>query len=164
MKLRLIKGDLSGISADAIVNAAGSSLNMGGGVAAALKRAGGQKLAEEAAKIGPVKLGGAVYTKAYKLDARYVIHAVGQPHYGDYKATGESVYDATSNALKVGEDLHCRSIAFPAIGCGIAGLSASESAESMIKAFQAFEGEYLEEASIVAFNSQVYDEFRKYVD
>ena len=99
MEFSVIQGDIAQQSADALVNAAGTSLQMGSGVAGALRRAAGDELNEEAVSKGPVDLGEVAVTDAYRLDAEYVIHAAAMPHYGDGQATAESIRQATRNAL-----------------------------------------------------------------
>jgi len=112
----------------------------------------------------PVKLGDAVETGAYKLDARYVIHAAAQPHYGNYKATKESVREATRNALRLADQLGCKSIALPAIGCGIAGCQIKEGAAAIVSELEAYNARNLESALVVAYSAGDYGEFRKHLE
>jgi len=121
MDFSVIQGDIAAQSADALVNAAGTSLRMGSGVAGALSRAGGPGLNEAAVSKGPIDLGEVAVTDAYGLDAEYVIHAAAMPHYGDGRATEESIRDATRNALAAADKRGCRSLVTPALGCGVAG-------------------------------------------
>jgi O-acetyl-ADP-ribose deacetylase (regulator of RNase III) len=100
MDVEVIQGDIAEQSADALVNAAGTSLQMGSGVAGALRRAGGEELNSAAVEQGPIDLGDVAVTDAFDLDARWVIHAAAMPHYGDGLATADSVEDATVNALE----------------------------------------------------------------
>jgi len=133
--IRLVKGDITRLKVDAIVNAANSWLKHGGGVAAAIVRAGGRVIQEESDRIvkqrGPVKVGEAVYTTAGFLEAKYVIHAVG-PRMGEGDED-DKLRNATLNSLKLGEQLGLTSIAFPAISTGIFGYPRDKCAQTMLR-------------------------------
>ena len=163
MKIELLKGDLSKVEADVLVNAAGTSLRMGGGVAGALKREGGTEIEREALEHAPSELGGVVVTKAGKLNAGYVFHAAAQPHYGSFKATGGSVRNATRNALEKAEELGCKSIAFPALGCGIAGLGIESGARAILREIRGFEGRAgsIEVVKLVLFSGEDFNVFER---
>src|SRR6056297_3758998 len=90
MEYDVVQGDISAQSADALVNAAGTSLRMGSGVAGALRQAAGDELNEAAMDEGPVDLGEVAVTDAFDLDASYVIHAAAMPHYGVHETRSES--------------------------------------------------------------------------
>jgi O-acetyl-ADP-ribose deacetylase (regulator of RNase III) len=117
--LELIQGDIIDQTTDAIVNAANIALQMGGGVAGAIRRRGGPEIQEECNRIGGTYVGGAVITTGGKLAAKYVIHAVG-PRQGDEHADAK-LKDATLNSLLVADKNRLKSIAFPAISTGIFG-------------------------------------------
>ena len=163
MKVELLKGDISKVQADVLVNAAGTSLEMGGGVAGALKRVGGEEIEEEALKHAPAELGSVVVTGAGKLKAKYVFHAAAQPHYGSFRATPESVRKATRNALERASELKCKSIAFPALGCGIAGLEIARCTKAMIEAIREFEERTtsLEVVKLVLYSHKDFEAFKK---
>lgn len=163
MKIELLKGDLSKVEADVLVNAAGTSLRMGGGVAGALKREGGTEIEGEALEHAPSELGGVVVTKAGKLNAKYVFHAAAQPHYGPFKATEGSVRNATRNALEKAEELGCKSIAFPALGCGIAGLEIERGARTILREIREFEGRAgsIEVVKLVLFSGEDFNVFER---
>jgi len=91
MDFEVVRGDIAEQSAAVLVNAAGTSLQMGSGVAGALRRAGGEALNDAAVEQGPIDLGAVAVTDAFDLDADHVIHAAAMPHYGDGRATAESV-------------------------------------------------------------------------
>ncbi|AFZ74351.1 O-acetyl-ADP-ribose deacetylase (regulator of RNase III), contains Macro domain [Natronobacterium gregoryi] len=129
MEFDIVQGDIAEQSADAFVNAAGTSLRMGSDVAGALGRAAGEEINEEAVESGPVDLGEVAVTDAYDLDAGRVIHAAAMPHYGDGEATEASIRDATQNALETADELGCESLVLPALGCGVAGFDLLEGAE-----------------------------------
>jgi len=128
--LELIQDDITEQTTDAIVNAANSILQMGGGVAGAIKRRGGPTIQEECNKIGSTKVGGAIITIGGNLPAKYVIHAVGPVH-GEVHED-EKLKDATLNSLKLADQNHLRSIAFPAISTGIFGFPKNRCATIML--------------------------------
>lgn len=161
MEIELVQGDICKEKADVIVNAAGTNLYMGGGVAGALKRAGGEEIEREALKKAPAKLGEVIVTGAGKLNAKYVFHAAAQPHYGNYKATEESVRDALRKALRKAEAFGCESIAIPAIGCGIAGLEVEKGARVILEELKNFKGKYLWFARVVLFSVGDYSVFER---
>jgi O-acetyl-ADP-ribose deacetylase len=129
-------GDITLLEVDAIVNAANDALWMGGGVAGAIKRTGGQIIEEEAIKKGPVKIGEAVVTTGGSLKATYVIHAavMGQ----DLRTDAEKIRTATRNALKKAAELGLKSLAFPALGTGVGGFPLPECARIMISEAKEF--------------------------
>lgn len=128
--LELIQGDITEQTTDAIVNAANSALQMGGGVAGAINRRGGPTIQQECNKIGSINVGDAVITTGGNLSAKYVIHAVG-PIYG-VEHEDKKLKDATLNSLKLADENHLRSITFPAISTGIFGFPKGRCATIML--------------------------------
>ncbi|MAG22265.1 MAG: Appr-1-p processing protein [Candidatus Diapherotrites archaeon] len=159
MRFKLLKGDIADAVVDAIVNAAGTSLHMGGGVAGALKRKGGQEIEDEALKKAPIGLGKAVETNAGKLSAKYVIHAAAMPHSGDERATSDSISQSTRHALKLADELECQTIAIPAVGCGIAGFPLNQGAKIILREIFRFHGKNLEKCIVVLFSDAEYKAF-----
>ncbi|MCD6125749.1 MAG: macro domain-containing protein [Thaumarchaeota archaeon] len=129
--VELVKGDITELEVDAIVNAANSRLKMGGGVAGAILRKGGWSIQEECDKIGYCPVGGAVITGAGKLKAKYVIHAVG-PRMGEGDED-RKLRNATLNSLKLAEKHGIKSMAFPAISTGIFGFPKDRCAKIMLR-------------------------------
>nr|BAJ49633.1 Appr-1-p processing enzyme family [Candidatus Caldarchaeum subterraneum] len=127
-----LKGDITEVEADAIVNAANQWLKMGGGVAGAILRKGGPSIQEECDRIGYCPVGGAVITGAGKLRARYVIHAVG-PRMGEGDEE-RKLRDAVINSLKLADTYSLTSIAMPAISTGAFGYPLEEAAKVIITA------------------------------
>ncbi|AEA47710.1 macro domain-containing protein [Archaeoglobus veneficus] len=124
-------GDITKLEVDAIVNAANTRLIMGGGVAGAIKRAGGKEIEDEAVAKGPIKIGEAVATTAGKLKAKYVIHS---PTMGmDFKTDENKIRLSVQAALKKADELGVETIAFPAMGTGVGGFSREEAAKIMIE-------------------------------
>ena len=126
-RILLQKGDICGVKAEAIVNAANNDLLHGGGVAAAIVKAGGEIIQKQSNKIGPISLGQAAVTRGGKLKAKYVIHAASMK-LGEL-ASEENVKKAIINSFKRAEELGLKTIAFPAIGAGIARLPIEKCAE-----------------------------------
>jgi O-acetyl-ADP-ribose deacetylase len=129
-RVSLRQGDLPEATADAIVNAANNELMLGGGVAGAIRRKGGPAIQRECDRIGPIALGEAAITGGGNLKARYVIHAASM-RLGE-RTTEENLRAATRNSLLRAEEKNLRSIAFPAIGTGIAGFPIDRCAEVML--------------------------------
>jgi len=129
-RLRLIKGDITLAETEAVVNAANSHLQHGGGVAAAIVRRGGSIIQEESDKIGFVPECEVAVTTAGKLAARYVIHTVG-PKGGDPKGDNK-LQSAVINCLKKADELQLASISFPAISAGIFGFPRDRCAQILI--------------------------------
>jgi O-acetyl-ADP-ribose deacetylase (regulator of RNase III) len=134
--LRLVSADLTERDVDAIVNAANSHLQHGGGVAGAIVRKGGRAIQEESDRIGFVPVGGAVITTGGKLKARYVIHAVG-PRMGEGDEDNKLKRAITSVlALAAAEKL--KSISVPAISAGIFGFPKNRCARILVGETTAF--------------------------
>jgi O-acetyl-ADP-ribose deacetylase len=141
-QLQLIKGDITNIAVDAIVNAANSQLAGGGGVDGAIHRAGGPEIMRELdeirARIKRCETGGAVVTGAGGLPAKYVIHAVG-PVYRDGKhGEPEQLESCYTTALKLAAERDVRSISFPSISTGVYGYPIEEAASIAVRAVAAW--------------------------
>ena len=129
-RIKLIKGDIAELDAEAIVNAANAHLKMGGGVAGAILRKGGRTIQDECDRIGFIGAGNAAVTGAGRLKAKYVIHAVG-PRMGEGDEDAK-LKNATINALKIATENRLKSVAFPAISTGIFGYPADKCAGIML--------------------------------
>src|SRR5579862_5173763 len=130
-KIILMQGDLTEMDADAIVNAANNDLQLGGGVAGAIRRKGGNAIQKECDAIGSIPIGGAAITGAGKLRARHVIHAASMQLGGSTSA--QSLRSATAHSLRIASENNLKSIAFPAVGTGIAGFPVADCAEIMLR-------------------------------
>ena len=131
-------GPVTEVQADAIVNAANTQLRHGGGVAAAIVRAGGRVIQEESDRIGWCDLGKAVATTAGTLPARYVIHVPTVDYAHGRRAGIDDIYQGTRAALELCRELGLKSAAFPLLGAGIVGVPASQVAEAMARAINEF--------------------------
>ncbi len=164
MNFEVVQGDIAQQSADVLVNAAGTSLQMGSGVAGALRRAAGQEINDEAVSKGPVDLGAVAVTDAYDLDAEHVIHAAAMPHYGDGKATADSIADATRNALQRAEELGAESLVIPALGCGVAGFSLEEGARIIAEIINSYDPDTLTDVRFIAYSDDEYETIHEVAD
>ncbi|WP_394742589.1 macro domain-containing protein [Natronococcus roseus] len=160
MEFDVVQGDIAEQSADALVNAAGTSLEMGSGVAGALRRGAGEELNEAATEKGPIDLGEAVATDAYDLDAEYVVHAAAMPHYGEGRASEESIRDATRNALETADELGCRSLVLPALGCGVAGFDLEDGVGIIGEEIDGYDPGSLEDVRLIGYSDEEYDAIR----
>lgn len=130
-KVLLQQGDVTDADVDAVVNAANTQLQLGAGVAGAIRRKGGPTIQQECDAIGPIALGEAALTGGGQLKARYVIHAASM-HLGGLTSE-DSLRQATRNSLKRANEKQLTSLAFPAIGTGVAGFPMDRCAEVMLE-------------------------------
>jgi O-acetyl-ADP-ribose deacetylase (regulator of RNase III) len=154
------RGDLTEMDTDAIVNAANNDLILGGGVAGAIRRKGGDEIQRECNAIGSIPVGYAAITTGGKLKARFVIHAASMQLGGQTNA--DSLRRSTAHSLRIANDRGLKSISFPAVGTGIAGFPLKECAEIMLReAAHHLKGETsLETVHFVLFDEAAEDTFR----
>ncbi len=161
-EIKIQKGDITELTCDAICNAANNHFYMGGGVALAIKNKGGIEIEQDAVDQGPVEIGEAVVTKGYRLKSRLVIHAAVMGM--DFITDGYKIQKATTSVLKEADKNHCRSLAFPALGCGVGGFPYQESAQVMLEAIKEYLQDInsgLEEIIFVLYEDKAYKEFKK---
>jgi O-acetyl-ADP-ribose deacetylase (regulator of RNase III) len=159
-KIIIEKGDITDMKVDAIVNAANTDLILGAGVAGAIRRKGGPSIQEECNEHGPIPLGEAAITGAGNLPARYVIHAASMGR--ESLTTEKTLADSTRNSLLRAEEKGLRSIAFPAIGTGVAGFPLDRCAEIMLRETLGFlrKSKSLQQVYFVLFDNHAYNLFR----
>ena len=117
-RLKLLRGDITKLAVDAIVNAANTTLLGGGGVDGAIHRAAGPELLTECKTLGGCRPGRAKITRGYNLPARFVIHTVGPVWSGGNRGESQTLTNCYRNSLRVAVENALRTIAFPAISCG----------------------------------------------
>lgn len=162
----LVKGDITKLIVDAIVNAANSALLGGGGVDGAIHRAGGPTIMEECRKIGNCPTGKAVITSAGNMPAKYVIHTVGPIWSGGNNHEEELLKSAYKNSLNLALEYGIKSIAFPNISTGVYGFPKEKAAkiaiETTMNFLQSEESEI--EVMFVCFDDNNYSFYKKYLD
>ncbi len=159
-EIRFSQGDLTDADVDAIVNAANNDLQLGAGVAGAIRRKGGPSIQSECDAIGSIPIGSAAITGGGELKARHVIHAASMQLGG--RTTPESLRGSTAWSLRLARDRGLKSVAFPAVGTGIAGFPLRECAEIMLREVAAhLKGETpVETVHFVLFDRAALDAFQ----
>jgi O-acetyl-ADP-ribose deacetylase len=142
VELEVLQADVTKLEVDAIANAANTQLMHGGGVAGAIRRAGGPAVQSESEDKAPIALGEAVETTAGDMPARYVIHAATMELGGP--TSGEVIARATESTLAKADELGCRSLALVAFGTGVGGFPLDEAARIMVDAARSHEPASLE--------------------
>jgi O-acetyl-ADP-ribose deacetylase len=160
-KIVILQGDLTEMDVDAIVNAANNDLQLGGGVAGAIRRKGGETIQRECDAIGSIPIGGAAITTGGKLRARFVIHAASMQLGG--ATTALALRSSTAHSLRIAAERGLRSVAFPAIGTGIAGFPILECARIMLREVVEHlqKPTSLEKIYFVLFDAQALYDFEK---
>ena len=139
MPLNIIRNDISKVSADAIVNTANPQVAIGYGVDQSIyEAAGAEQLLAERAKIGPMRPGQAAATPAFALDAKYIIHTVGPVWEGGGCGEREAVASCYKESLRIADELHCESVAFPLISTGTYGFPKDEALQIAIREISSF--------------------------
>jgi O-acetyl-ADP-ribose deacetylase (regulator of RNase III) len=165
--IELVRGDITKIEADAIVNAANTSLLGGGGVDGAIHRAGGKAILEECIQIrnkqGGCKVGEAVITTGGNLPARYVIHTVGPVWNGGKSGEAGLLASAYRNSLQLAVTNGVKTIAFPNISTGIYHFPKEQAAEIAVEVVKGFlqQNRTIEKVFFVCFDEENYELYAK---
>ena len=157
----MVEGDLTEETTDAIVNAANNDLILGGGVAGAIARRGGPEIQRECSAHGPIAVGDAAITQGGRLPAAWVIHAASMCLGG--RTTPDNLRGSTRRSLELAAEKGLRSIAFPAVGTGIAGFPLADCARIMLEEVvrQAKTGASVQLVRFVLFGAEAEATFRR---
>lgn len=151
MGIKVVRGDITKLETDAIVNAANETLLGGGGVDGAIHRAAGKELLEECRTLNGCRTGQAKITKGYRLPAKHVIHTVGPVWHGGSSGEPELLADCYRNSLRLAMGNSLKSIAFPAISTGVYGYPKEQAAGIAVGTINEFLKNYEMEVILVAF-------------
>ncbi len=159
--IELAKIDITRMHVDAIVNAANEALQLGSGVAGAIRLHGGPAIQEECDRIGTCAVGQAVVTKAGKLSAKWIIHAVGPVWKGGSYGEEMLLASAVLQALRRAEDIGAASVAIPAISTGVFGFPLQKAADITVAAARSFapSAEYVQKIVFCLYDDGAYDAF-----
>ena len=162
-KIEILRGDITKLDADAIVNAANTTLLGGGGVDGAIHRAAGPELLAECRTLGGCESGHAKITRGYRLPARFVIHTVGPVWRGGTHDEVRTLVNCYRNSLKLAVENEIRTIAFPAISCGAYGYPIEEAAHIAFKTTREFlaVGDEIQKVIFVVWDEDVYNAYRQ---
>lgn len=169
-KIQILKGDITLLDVEAVVNAANSGLRGGGGVDGAIHRAAGPQLDEECmkiiSKIGSCPTGDAVITSAGVMKCKYVIHAVGPVWHGGNHNESQLLANAYRNSLRIALEYNIKSIAFPNISTGIYGFPKETAAKIAIDEVNDFlqKDDIIENVIFCCFDSDNYDLYSKLLE
>lgn len=162
-EIQILQGDITKIKVDAIVNAANTSLLGGGGVDGAIHRAAGKQLLEECRTLNGCKTGNSKITKGYNLPAKYVIHTVGPVWSGGNSNERELLKSCYETSLNLAKENGIKTIAFPAISCGVYHFPIEEACEIATNTVKAFisENNCLETVIFIDINDTIIKLYEK---
>ena len=164
-RIEVVEADITTLAVDAIVNAANTSLLGGGGVDGAIHRAAGPELLAQCRTLGGCETGHAKITPGYRLPARWVIHAVGPVWQGGSRGEPELLASAYRESLRLATLYGVRTIAFPAISCGVYGYPVGEAASIAVGEVRSYlqTDSVVERVTLTCFGQTVLDAYRRAV-
>ena len=162
-RLTLVRGDITKLAVEAIVNAANTTLLGGGGVDGAIHRAAGPELLAECRTLGGCRPGEAKITRGYLLPARFVIHTVGPVWSGGQRGEAETLANCYRNSLRIASENGVQTIAFPAISCGAYRYPIGDAARIAVETTKAFlcENESIAEVAFVVSTDEIEAAYRR---
>jgi len=162
-KIDLLRGDITALDVDAIVNAANTTLLGGGGVDGAIHRAAGPELLAECLTLGGCRPGDAKLTRGYNLPARFVIHAVGPVWHGGGQGEAEVLANCYRNSLQLVRDHGLKTVAFPAISCGAYRYPIPEAAQIAVETTREFLGknDAIEKVAFVVASDEIFSAYQR---
>jgi O-acetyl-ADP-ribose deacetylase len=162
-RIEILRGDITKLEVDAIVNAANTTLLGGGGVDGAIHRAAGPELLAECRTLGGCEPGQAKITRAYRLLARFVIHTVGPIWRGGKHDEARTLANCYRNSLHLAVENEIKTIAFPAISCGAYGYPIEEAAHIAFKTTREFlaVSDEIRKVIFVVWGEDIYDTYRR---
>jgi O-acetyl-ADP-ribose deacetylase len=161
-RIELVRGDITRLAVDAIVNAANSTLLGGGGVDGAIHRAAGPELLAECRTLGGCPAGQSRLTRGYRLPAAWVIHTVGPIWRGGAENEDATLASCYRSALALAAECRAASVAFPAVSCGVYGFPVERACRIAVSEIRAFleAREVPRRVSLVAFDADVHAAYR----
>jgi O-acetyl-ADP-ribose deacetylase (regulator of RNase III) len=162
-KIEIVRGDITKLEIDAIVNAANTTLLGGGGVDGAIHRAAGPELLMECRTLGGCRPGEAKITRGYRLPAQFVIHTVGPVWRGGTHGEPETLANCYRNSLQVAVENGIKTVAFPAISCGAYGYPVQEAAQIALKTSREFlaNDDKIDKVIFVLWGDDIDDAYRR---